>query len=219
MKIIDEENTYSVWKKSLRLVLEEGRMFEDEDGRTCKECLNLLMKIDSPQKDIKDPIDRLNDFEKWIYPSLSDIEKNIISKEPTLGYEYSYGERIFSYTGDGDNIDQVNDFLIPLLKENKNSRRAVLGIWNPLKDSNIFKKEIPGLVMLDFKVRSDNLNVSGIIRSNDLFYGWPASVYQCFKLQEFVSKKLGLNMGFLTTISTSAHIFEEQEEYIREVID
>lgn len=218
MNTIRHKRAYKVWRNALNLILEEGREFIDEDDRTCKEISNMDLRIDSPSDNIREPIKRLNEFEKWIYPSLGEIEKNIISKETSLGYEYSYGDRIFAFSGDDKKKDQINEFIIPLLKENRRSRRAVVGIWNPLEDSNIFKKEIPGLVTLDFKMASGRLNVTGIIRSNDVFYGWPASIYQCFKIQEYVAEKLGEEIGFLSTFSTSAHIFEEQIEYIKKVI-
>lgn len=218
MESFKESSTYKVWKKALRHVLEEGDVFEDEDGRVCKEVSNMALKIEDPETDIKKPINRLNSFDKWIYPSLDEIKNNILSKDSSIGYEYSYGNRILSYSGNGEEKDQLNDFVIPLLKKNPNSRRAVINVWNPLVDSNFFKKEIPGVVSIDFKVRKGKLNVTELIRSNDLFYGWPANIYQIYCLQSFVSDKLNVDPGFLSTVSTSAHIFEEQFEYIEEVV-
>ncbi len=219
MSKLDSDSTLELWRESLKLIMENGRDFNDEDERVCKEVFNLVLKLEPDPKDIKEPIKKLNEFEKWIYPSLDEIKSNILSKDASIGYEYSYGNRIFAFPGKSSKKDQINDFIVPLLEENKNSRRAVITVWNPLMDGDIFKKEVPGVVSIDFKLRFGELNVTEIIRSNDIFYGWPANIYQVYCLQNFVAKKLGVEPGFLTTISTSAHIFEDQEKYIRKVLD
>ncbi len=218
MKSFKKESAYELWKKALIYIRDNGRDFEDEDGRICKEVFNLALKIKSCPGDIEEPIKRLNDFEKWIYPSLDEIENNILSKDSSIGYEYSYGNRILAYSGNGSEMDQLNDFVLPLLEENQSSRRAVVTLWNPLLDSDLFKKEVPGILSIDFKLRSGKLNVTEIIRSNDIFYGWPANIYQLYSLQKFVADELGAEPGFLTTVSTSAHIFEDQEKYIGKVL-
>jgi len=218
MKVIKAEHTYEVWKNALQHILNQGQEYNDHQDRICRECLNILFKIEKPSEGVRKPIDRLNKFERWIYPSIEEIKKYILSKETSMGYEYSYGERIFSYSQDGQTKDQINDFVIPLLEKNQSSRRAVVTIWNPLEDSNIFKKEIPGMMMIDFKVRDDSLHTTEIIRSNDVFYGWPANIYQCFKIHELIADKLDLEAGTLSTVSTSAHIFEDQIKYIKQIL-
>ncbi len=218
MSDFKSESALELWRKSLEFIMENGRDFDDEDERVCKEVFNLVLKLEPDPKDIKEPIKRLNEFEKWIYPSLDEIKSNMLSKDASIGYEYSYGNRVFGFPGNGSEKDQINDFIVPLLEENKNSRRAIITVWNPLMDSDIFKKEVPGVISIDFKLRFGKLNVTEIIRSNDIFYGWPANIYQVYCLQNFVAEKLGVEPGFLTTISTSAHIFEDQEKYIRKVL-
>lgn len=218
MAEIVADRTFKVWKRALSSVLDNGTKYEDQENRTCIESMNLSLKIRKPEEDIKEPIKRLNKFERWIYPSLEEIKDFILSKGSSMGYEYSYGERIFSYHVGEQKKDQINDFIVPLLKNSEKSRRAVITLWNPLKDANIFKKEIPGTILIDFKVRNNMLHTTEMIRSNDLFYGWPANIFQCFKLQELVADKLNVSIGSLSSFSTSAHIFSEQKKYIDRVL-
>lgn len=74
------------------------------------------------------------------------------------------------------------------------------------------------MIVADFKVRDNKLNVTAVIRSNDLFFGFPANVYQIYILQEYVRKRLGIDTGDITFFSNSAHIFEDNFEDILKVI-
>jgi len=43
-------------------------------------------------------------------------------------------------------------------------------------------------------------------------------MYQVYVLQKYVAKKIGIELGPITTTSISAHVFEEQFEYIEKLI-
>ncbi len=212
--MIKQTSAFEAWKESLRVVYEEGKDFEDERGKICREVLNLFTEIENPEKDIKKPITTLNSFQKWIYPPLEELHNIVLRSEPSPGHLYLYGPRIFDYKG----LDQINDFLIPLLKKNKNSRRGIVMLWDPTRDSNIHNKMVPGWITIDFKLRNNKLNIMSYIRSNDLWFGWPASLYQSFVLQEYVADKVNAKIGRLCTFSGSAHIFRYQFKYIKKII-
>jgi len=91
-------------------------------------------------------------------------------------------------------------------------------LWHPKIHGNPNNKMVPGWVSIDFKLRNNKLNITYHIRSNDLWFGWPASLYQSFSLQEYVAQKLDCKIGFLATLSGSAHIFKYQFNYIRKTI-
>ncbi|MEM4637473.1 MAG: thymidylate synthase [Candidatus Woesearchaeota archaeon] len=210
---IREKNVFEAWKKSLRFIIDNGVDFVDGDGRTCREILNLVIIINNPEEDYERPIDLMQELD-WIYPSKEELEAIIINKEHTASYEYSYGPRIFNFKG----VDQINDFIIPLLKKDKTSRRAIVILYDPSKDSNILSKNIPSLISMHFKIKNDALNLTCTIRSNDLFIGWPGNIYQIILLQKYVAESLELKTGSLTTISFSAHIFQEHFDIINEIL-
>src|SRR3989338_9107152 len=137
----------------------------------------------------------------------------MLSREQPESYEYSYGPRIFNYRG----VNQINDFIIPLLKKDHSSRRAVITLFDPSTDSNLLSKNIPSLLYIYFKIKENRLTLTCSIRSNDLFIGWPGNIYQIIMLQKHVAELLGAKIGELTTISCSAHIFHEHFEMIEKI--
>ncbi|MBT7902685.1 hypothetical protein HN587_02405 [Candidatus Woesearchaeota archaeon] len=214
---IKESTTTNAWKAALRYIIDDSREeYREKRQRTCSEVLNLRVTVENPSFDVTTPIEILNSFQKWVYPPLSEISNVIFSKHQNPIYEYSYGSVLFKYQGV---LNQIDDYIIPLLKQNPNSRRGVVFTWDPIQHSNKFKQQVPGLTQIDFKLRNGKLNITSIVRSNDMFFGWPANVYQIFLLQEYVKLKLGCELGTLTTFSTSAHIFDDQKEHVKQVIN
>ncbi len=212
---ISSETTIGAWKSSLIHILKQGVDFVDENNRVCREELNFLIEVENPEKDINKPVESLYRFKKWVYPSIEELAEVIMSRKTVHAYSYSYGPRLFNFRG---KINQVDDFLIPLMKKNSFSRRGIVTIWDPEQDSNAYKREIPALISIDFKMRNKKLNATAVVRSNDLFFGWPANIYQIFVLQEYIAKKLDCKIGSLATFSNSAHIFKDQFEDIRKII-
>jgi len=213
--IIEEKSTLEAWKKSLKLVIENGVDFRDENSRICREFFNLGIVIKEPWDDITKPISILNRFREWKFPPLEEIASIMLSKKLAPEYSYSYGPRLFNFQG---KINQIDNFIIPLLKNNPNSRRGTVVLWDHKEDVNPNKRDIPSLIMVDFKIRENRLNSSAVIRSNDLFFGWTANVYQLFVLSEYIRKETGCDRGLINTISFSAHVFEDQFEFIKKIL-
>jgi len=214
MTQIKEKTAIKAWKKILDHVLREGREFIDRRDNLCKESLNVVATVESVENVLK-PIKILNMFNKWIYPSPEQIKESILGNDPhSSEYYYNYGERAFSFNG----LNQIDSYIIPLLKKNPNSKRAIVVFFNPEKDIADNKKEIPGLVMMNFNIRDGKINTTMVIRSNDMFHGWPANIAQAYFITEYLSKELNYPIGDLTTVSVSAHIFEGQFEDIGKVV-
>jgi thymidylate synthase len=212
---ISSETTIEAWKSGLSYILKKGKDFVDENKRTCREVLNFVIEVEYPEKNITKPVESLYRFKKWVYPSIEELAEVIMSRKTVHTYAFSYGPRLFNFKG---KINQIDDFLIPLFKKDNFSRRGIVTIWDPEEDSKVHKREIPALISIDFKMRNKKLNATAVVRSNDLFFGWPANIYQIFVLQEYIAKKLGCKIGSLTTFSNSAHIFKDQFEDIRKIV-
>ncbi|MBU3942214.1 MAG: hypothetical protein KKF74_04855 [Nanoarchaeota archaeon] len=212
---VKSETIKDAWKSSLKYILKSGEDFTDENNRVCREVLNLIIEVNNPGEDITVAIDVLNRFKKWVYPPLDEIGDLILSRKLSPTYSYSYGPRLFNFQ---NTINQIDDFIIPLLKRNSFSRRGIVLVWNTIQDSNIYRRDVPGLISIYFKIRKKKLNATMVVRSNDIFFGWPANLYQIFVLQDYIAKKLGCQIGSLTTFSNSAHIFKDQFEDIQQVI-
>jgi thymidylate synthase len=214
MEIVSGTTT-DAWKVALKAILDNGDDFQDTNKRKCRELLNLLVEIRSPAADVTRPIEMLNGFNKWVYPPLDEIANIILTKKLSPVYTYSYGPSLFSFR---KKINQIDDYVIPVLEKDPTSRRAVSILWDPQEDANPERKLVPSLCLIDFKLRNDRLNVFAFVRSNEMFFGWPANIYQIYTLQKYVAKKLAVKIGKLTTLSPSAHIFEDEFDAIRKVI-
>ena len=121
-----------------------------------------------------------------------------ISKDTTT---YTYGDRLKGQ------IDKV----INQLSKDIATTRAVMSLWLTSSDGEAGS---PCLVTIIVKTEKNKLYLTAIFRSNDMFSAWPANAMQLRYLQNYI--KLGINnngydleLGALTTISNSAHIYEQ----------
>jgi len=202
-----------VWKKILLTIMKEGESFKDRRDRICKEAVNVSATIQTMDGIIK-PIETLNKFNKWVYPSPDQIKKSIIYKGESSEYYYNYGKRAFFI----DRVNQIDDYLIPLLKKSPTSKRGIVVFYSPKRDTLPLRKETPGVVMINFNIRNNKLCSTMVIRSNDMFHGWPGNVAQAYFLTKYVADELNYPIGSISTFSISAHIFEEQFEDIKKIL-
>ncbi|MFH1511471.1 MAG: thymidylate synthase [Candidatus Woesearchaeota archaeon] len=214
MEIV-KETSMGLWKTALQQIAGKGEEFLDSNGRISREVLNLKSTILKPETDIEEPINYLRKFDEWIYPSPEEIAGIILNRQLSPAYTYSYGPRVFSFQSQ---VDQIDEYVIPLLRYDKNSRRAYVSIWNPLEDSKTFKKLVPGMVGIQFRIKSGLLHATALVRSNDFFFGWPANTFQVYTLMKYIAEKTDSSIGTLNTFSLSAHIFKDEMEHIKKLL-
>ncbi len=207
---LKEDKAVDVWKEALKLIREEGEVFTDYQNRECREILNLTLEC---SENMSEPMDIMKDVGEWSYPWKDEIEKMIFSKE-SQGYYFSYGNRIFNY----DDRDQIRDFVIPILKENPDTRRAFISLIKPEKDSSIGRKEVMSLANLYFRQRNGKLFMTAVIRSQDVLIGWPVNIYQLLKVHELVAEETDYARGTLSTVALSAHFFEEYNDVVDKIL-
>ena len=213
--MIKKNSTIEAWKNAMRYVLQEGKDFVDKDGRKCRETTDLIIEIKKPLNDITAPIEKVSSSRKWVYPRTDEIANITMARKFSPGHIYIYGQRIFNFDG---SVNQIDKFVIPLLRKDEKTRRAVISLWNPKIDANMYNKEVPSIMLVSFVLRENKLDASAVIRSNDIFFGWPANIYQIYLLQDYVSQHLNKDTGKITVNLLNAHIFEDQFEDARSVI-
>jgi len=209
------KTTIEVWKQALMFILENGEHFLDSNGRGAIEATNLQVTIETPEADIEEPIKLLRRSDEWVYPAQEEIADIVTHKRLSPAYAYSYGPRIFNFNGA---VDQIENYVIPLLKYDTKSRRAMVMIWNPIEDCRMHNKLVPGIICIHFLLRRNKLNVTSIVRSNDFFFGWPANTFQVFTLMKHVAESIGTATGSITTFSMSAHIFSDEVAHINKLL-
>lgn len=100
------------------------------------------------------------------------------------------------------------DYVVNELKRDKNSRRAVLTIYDA-KENHIFKKDTPCTISIHFDIEDNRLNMNVVMRSNDLVYGFCNDQYCFSMLMELISNKLNLECGEYHHFVHNMHIYEK----------
>ncbi len=214
MAQVKENNCKEAWESAIALIINEGSDHYD-GSRDFRQVLNLNLEIENPHDDIIYPSKKLKECDKWLYPDVNEMRNIILSKKINPGYTFTYGQRIFNFN---EQIDQVDDYIIPQLKTDESTRTAVITLWNPMVDCKVAKKPKPGLVMCTMKLINKELIITSIIRNNDIFIGWPATLYQISELQEYVAEKINAKKGKLVFYSTTAHIYKENFTDVKELL-
>ena len=108
-------------------------------------------------------------------------------------------------------IDQI-DFVVNELKRNKemSSRRAVIGIRDNLKDSQLSNPAC--LQNIQFFVRDGKLDMCVLFRSNDFAQAFFMNVFGLTCLQEKIAKQLGVPVGTYSQTSNSMHVYQQNFE-------
>lgn len=101
------------------------------------------------------------------------------------------------------------DKTIEQLKKNPNTRQAWISIFDG-KEKDFYQHDTPCTLAVGFDTRSGfYLNMTVIMRSCDLIYGFCNDQYCFSKLQELVAKELGLRVGVYFHFAHDLHIYEK----------
>lgn len=114
-------------------------------------------------------------------------------------------------------VDQVADS-IRMLKEDPTTRRAVIAMYDPAKDSPkpYPQKDIPCNTHLYLDATSGVLNMTVSCRSNDVIWGaYGANAVHFSFLQEFIAACVGIPVGKLYQISNNYHIYIDRPDVKR----
>ena len=103
--------------------------------------------------------------------------------------------------------------IIELLKKDPNSRRAVLNI-NKANPYVIETHDEPCTIALQFLLRDGVLDASGMMRSNDIYFGLPYDIIYFTILQKIIADALGVGYGAYHHHAVSLHAYEHDYEKI-----
>lgn len=114
------------------------------------------------------------------------------------------------------NFDQIEK-VVELLKKDPNSRRAKININTP-NENVIETKDEPCTMFLQFMIRDGKLNCTAVMRSNDIWLGFPYDVAFFTELQKYIARRLQVNYGTYTHIAISLHVYERNLEDIKRIV-
>lgn len=128
----------------------------------------------------------------------------------------AYGPRIFDYGRTG--LDQWRT-VVRVLTEDRDSKRAVLQIFDPrelLVDGNI---DVACTLALQFMIRDGALCGVGFMRANDAFRGMASDVFSFTFLLELMARELGVEVGTYHHHVGSLHVYDNDAGWAERVLD
>lgn len=156
----------------------------------------------------------------------------MLSGSNVLSQITPYNARMIEYSDDGVtqaaayghrwrqhwDIDQVA-WVIQHLRDNPNSRRAVIMIGDPMTDiPNVDNggKDAPCNLAVHFRMVKGALDMTVFCRSNDAVWGcYGANAVHFSMLQEFVAVTLDVPVGRYHQISDDLHVYEKHFDLLR----
>jgi thymidylate synthase len=99
--------------------------------------------------------------------------------------------------------------VINILKQNNNSRQAAISIYDG-KEIDEYSNDTPCTYAIQFTVLNGKLNMSVVMRSNDLWYGFCNDQYQFSNLQMYVAYGLGLPVGTYYHFAHNLHLYNDK---------
>jgi len=208
-RLIRARSISDAWHRGLNLIWRQGQEICDERGTRIRELLSLQVVVEDPYQEM------IPQEYSWNQERLEEYAQQLLSgKNP--GFEYTYGERLRSWSCQGiAPMDQI-DHVIRRLQESSSTRRATAVTWIPPLDET--REEVPCMIVDDFKLRDGRLNLSVFFRSHDFAGAYPANLYGLARVLEYVSREVEASPGSISTTSASAHIYEHDWDWVAEML-
>lgn len=201
------KNPTEGWLKVLDYVSRFGVMMPNRFGGSTKECLAVNITIQ--HDDVNYP-----HFAPSLKTQCDEYIESFLSEDLKNDSSYSYAQRMRSHFG----IDQIKK-AIEGLTASPTARGIVINLWDSSAD--IISKEPPCLNHIWLRNSGGKLFMSATFRSHDMYAAWYSNVLALRALQHHVASKVSprLDVGELTVISDSAHIYDHNYNTVELLID
>ena len=106
--------------------------------------------------------------------------------------------------------DQIG-YVIDLLRNEPDTRQAAISIYD-CKEHDTFTFDTPCTYAVQFTILDNKLNMSVVMRSNDLWFGFCNDQYQFSKLQHYVWNRLGkdIEIGTYFHFAHNLHLYNNK---------
>lgn len=224
--LIRSRTVGETWLKLLKNIYDYGAVtkMKTNDSTQVRECVNLMAVVEDEDPDSPN----MEEYFRFDEAYLKDYYNEICSSHLPEGTLYTYGSRLRAWQGknegkeDVEKIDQIQD-IIEYLKKDTYRKSAVAITWiveDELTRRYLNKdKNSPCIDLVQPNIQDGKLHFTVYIRSNDMFRAWPLNAFGLRKLQKTIAEGLGVDMGSLTTISCSAHIYQDNWDETKELLE
>ena len=127
-----------------------------------------------------------------IWKRMADVDGNVNSN---YGWQWQRNQQL-------DNV-------IKLLKTLPETRQAAISIYDA-KEYDKYAYDTPCTYAVQFTILHDRLDMSVLMRSNDLWYGFCNDQYQFSNLQLYVAQKLDIPVGIYYHYAHNLHLYNDK---------
>lgn len=117
--------------------------------------------------------------------------------------------RVMSNYGWQWNRDYQLDIVVNKLKDNPETRQASLSIFDG-KEFVKYQYDTPCTYAIHFYIVDNKLNMSVMMRSNDLWYGFCNDQYCFSMLQKMVADRLNIETGTYYHFANNLHLYNDK---------
>lgn len=114
-------------------------------------------------------------------------------------------------------FDQVKK-VIELLQKDPSSRRAKINLNTP-NERVIETKDEPCTMSLHYLIRNGKLHATTVMRSNDIWFGFPYDVAFFTELQRYIASVLGIPCGSYTHFVVSMHLYDKDYDKVKAIVE
>ncbi|MCP4110737.1 MAG: hypothetical protein GY749_35295 [Desulfobacteraceae bacterium] len=126
----------------------------------------------------------------------------------------AYGPRLRNWKGT-DQFEEVSK----LLNNDRNTKRAVMSIFNPREDY-VESKDIPCNNWLNFIIRDNKLVLNVAVRANDIIWGFSGiNSFEWSVLQEIMAYWTSSSIGHLGWFVSSMHVYKQHYSMAKKLVE
>ena len=134
-----------------------------------------------------------------IYGKVPEIWKRMADKNGNVNSNYGWQWK---------RKDQIS-YVIRKLRTEPDTRHAAISIYD-CKEHKTFKYDTPCTYAVQFTILHNRLNMSVVMRSNDLWYGFCNDQYQFSMLQKMIADALKIDSGTYYHFVHNMHLYNNK---------
>ena len=108
--------------------------------------------------------------------------------------------------------------VVELLKTSPDTKRAVIQIFDAEELSDTENIDVSCTLCLQFLIRNGRLNCIAFMRANDMYVGMSSDVFSFTMIQEYIARRLNIEVGTYFHVVGSSHIYEVNFEKAKNVV-
>lgn len=146
---------------------------------------NLLVHVDRPTYQVPK---QLQKYESQIVSWSTELQSIKPEHLP-----FTHGQRILNWPSgmkDTPKLDQIRDYVVPMLLRNPRTKRAIVMVRNPSLDSEVTDDPIPALISIQFKLHNNELHATAYYRAQEMYFFWLVNMFELISMQDTICKQL-----------------------------